>query len=115
MKLPTLDEFIKGYDAKIFRSNLYVREKGFRSLYVRIGPRYIGKNKIPFDPTLDIANVAATYPGKGYFTRLVERLRRDYPHLGLYVETVFEDRFRRKLLRLGFEAVGLDCFFLNPK
>ena len=115
--LPTLDEFLKKRKTGSYLpSNSYVIEQGFASLYVRLTTRYIHHRT--YDPVLDIANVESEQPGKGTFTKLIERLRREYPHLGLYVESVLNVGFRGKLLSLGFEYVGphtdSPCYFLTP-
>ena len=103
MPLQTLDDFIKEHQAKQrFSSNAYVRSPGFRSLYVRMGSRYINGTKHLC--VLDIANVTAKKPGNGAFSKLVE----DIHHRGitLYVENVLNERFAAKLLRMGFIRLG---------
>lgn len=95
-------------------SNAYVRSQGFKSLYVRMGKRYLdGKTH---DNVLDIANVTASKPGNGAFTRLVEELHaRGIP---IYVESVLNDRFALKLPRMGFtvrDGLQPPCFYLFPK
>ena len=115
MKKPTLDEFIAAYGTGRYSSNLYVREDGFRSLYVRIGKRWFVDMEC--DPTLDLASMTVRYPGKRTFTRLVERLRHDYPKMTLYVESVLSPRFRSRLKLMGFAPVGgpgFDCFVMLP-
>lgn len=106
--LRTLDEFIA--DPRSLRSE-YVREEGMMGLYVRVGDRPIitEDGAWPRRKMLDIANVtvAERKRGKGNFTRMIERLRRDHPTLPLYVECVQEERFRAKLERMGFKRVGL--------
>lgn len=102
----TLDEFI----AEPRTRNEYVREKGMRDLYVRIGSRPIITEdaSYPRARMLDLANitVAEGQRGRGNFTRMIQRLRRDYPTLPLYVECVQLPRFRRKLESMGFKRVG---------
>lgn len=110
MKQPTLDEFIAAYGTRTYTSNAYVKEKGFKFLYVRMSPRLFREG--PADPTLDLANLEARRPGKGTFKRLVTRLRQQYPHMTLFVESVMLQRFRDGLLRMGFKPVGADCFVL---
>lgn len=118
-RLPTLDEFIVDHTQKLrgFPRNGYVRERGIRQLYVRIGPRYINGERLPC--VLDLANieVAARQRGQGRFTRLIQRLRRDYPDLPLYAESVLQPRLPRKLKELGFEEVGASvdppCYILR--
>jgi hypothetical protein len=98
---PTLDEFLSQGEGR--PRNAYVREPGFEKLYVRIGHRYLqGKRRV----TLDIANVVAEKPGSGVFTRLVERLNKEYPNVGIFVESVLNTRFHNKLYELGFYFVG---------
>jgi len=67
-KQPTLKEFIDnkrpGYPA-----NAYVLFDGFDGLYVRHGNHYIDGKLIS---TLDLANITATKPGSGAFTKLVD-------------------------------------------
>lgn len=110
----TLDEFIS-WSSRRWLNNAYVEEPGFKSLYVRLNMRYVQGKK---QRVLDLANAEAEHPGKGAFTRLVSRLRHDYPHLGLYAESVLNVRMRPKLLSLGFVYVGpceeSPCYFLAP-
>jgi len=90
MKMQTLDEFIVGSTTN-WPNNAWVRERGFESLYVRVARRH-----------LDIANVTARKPGRGTFTKLLQRLKKDYPHLTIFVESALEQRFRNKLVKWGF-------------
>lgn len=53
--------------------------------------------------SLQLANLGARPMGQGTFTRLVARLRREYPDLPLIVENVTHPRFAARLLSLGFE------------
>jgi len=112
MTKETLDEFMKrGAVGK--RMNAYVRHPGFKHLYVRHTQRYI-HGEIA-SPTLDLANIEATHPGKGAFTKLHKHLRQMYPEYWLYVESVMNPRFEKKLLALGFTQVdvGLSpCFYM---
>lgn len=110
MKQPTLDEFIAAYGTRKYMPNLYVREKGFTHFYVRMSPRIFREG--PRNPTLDLANIEARYPGNGTFKRLVARLRQQYPHMTLFVEAVMIQRFREGLLRMGFKQIGADCFVI---
>lgn len=101
----TLDEFIRlRIDGTTWPRNAYVKEQGFRSCYVRVTRRYV-KGRM-YEPVLDLANIEAESPGKGVFTALVARLRKDWPTLSLYVESVLNPRFEKKLLEMGFECVG---------
>ena len=106
--MKTLDEFIQSLDR-----NAYVKEPGFESLYVRHAVHLIGRK---LEKTLDIANVTAKHPGKGTFTKLVERLRHDYPGMSIFVESVLNERFVEMLPRLGFvlvERSNPPSFFLR--
>ena len=113
MKKPTLDEFLaQGKNA--WPKNSWVKEPGFKNLYVRISKRSLeGRLR----PMIDLADITASRPGKGTFTRLVERLRVQYPMMGIYVESVLEPRFAVMLVnRLGFKANLTDgrSFYLLP-
>jgi len=100
MNLPTLDEFVARRGA--WPNNSYVREPGFESLYVRYTSRSLGNAGMK--EVLDVANVTAKKPGGGAFTRLIGRLRTQYPTLGLYVECVHNERFAATLTaKLGFQ------------
>lgn len=94
----SLDSFIQNVGFGI--RNSYVKEPGFSKLYVRHGRRYIcGKL---YSNILDIANIEARKKGKGTFSKLIERLRTEYPSMGIFVECVVNIRFEKKLLSLGF-------------
>ena len=112
----TLDEFIRNkIDGKTWPRNAYVDAPGFRSCYVRLTKRPI-KGQVR-DPVLDLANIEAEEPGKGAFSALVAQLRKDWPTLGLYVESVLNPRFETKLLEMGFEPVGPEAprnFWMPP-
>lgn len=104
--LPTLDNFISHAQKCAIGMNSYVREPGFQNLYVRyLKRRYIHTHAAYAENVLDLANMNATTPGSGAFTTLVERLRKDYPEMSLYVENVLNPRFGEKLLRMGFKPV----------
>lgn len=62
---------------------------------------------------LDIASVTAEKPGNGAFTRLISRLEKEHPELGLYAECVLNRRFAKTLeKKLGFKAVnGGESFY----
>jgi hypothetical protein len=66
-------------------------------------------------PTIDLASAEASNPGHGAFTKLVARLRQDYPSMAIYAENVLNPRFATTLVeKLGFHKdprVGL-CFYL---
>lgn len=85
-------------------TSAYVREHGFKSLYVRVGKRYLLSAWQP--SVLVIANITASRPGKGKFTELVTRLRMERPTLGIMVESVLNPRFRTKLLAMGFQSLA---------
>lgn len=98
------------------RWSCYIRYPGFSSLYVRKGPMYIaGVNDGQQFNALQIANITATKPGKGAFTRLIHsEILRDWP---IYVEHVLNERFQSKLERLGFvkvsvDGLGVPCYLL---
>lgn len=101
MPLPTLNAFLE-LDASVLPKNAYVRCPGFVELYVRRGPRFVAGEWV--QGVLDIARVTARHPGEGAFTKLSqELLERGIP---LYVESVLNKRFIRKLEELGFTRVG---------
>lgn len=104
MKLPTLDDFItRATKRNAWPANGYVKENGFRDLYVRYTSHYIGRRKRKM---LDIANVNASRPGNGAFTALMRRLALEYPTLNLYIENVLTERFATTLVkRFGFTPV----------
>ena len=108
--IPTLDAFITHALTKR-PTNSYVKEPGFSSLYVRVAKRYIeGK----MQTTIDLANMTASRPGNGAFTRLVERLRIQYD-LIIYVECVLNPRLPAKLERMGFvQHNDSDSYYLLP-
>lgn len=102
MSLPTLDEFLTWAHPQ----NSYVDHPGFDDLYVRSNKVYVRFDGGGWfcEPVLQIANVTATEPGNGEFTRLVDHI------IGLgraiYVENVHNPRFRRKLTEMGFIIVN---------
>lgn len=114
IKLPTLDDFLASNMVNLIGQRSYVDEPGFDSLYVRVTKHYLDGKWLA---TIDIANVTATEPGKGAFTRLLQRLRSRYPHMTLFVESVQNERLMHKLLRMGFEGrVGEPGnFYLLPE
>ncbi len=102
---PTLREFLDGS-----KPNAYVQHPGFSYLYVRSTQRFGVE-------TIDLANLEAEVPGSGAFTQLVNHLRSAYPDLGIYVESVLNTRFIRKLTAMGFARCDVGrsiCFFLAP-
>lgn len=104
MKLQTLDNFIRAHREKQpgASSNAYVKAQGFNALYVRMGRRRLGEVTHPL--VFDVANVVASNPGNGAFTRLVGLLIEQ--GLSVYVECVMNVRFADKLRRMGFVEVG---------
>jgi hypothetical protein len=115
MSLPTLGEFIGSRMAGStrFPSNLYVKQFGMVSLYVRLGPRYLADVNTWYQ-MLDIANVTARRPGKGAFNFLFLWLRARYPRLGIFVENVQTDRFALSLVnRFGFskDETNMHCYY----
>jgi hypothetical protein len=109
----TLDDFIRSrIDSKLWPRNAYVTESGFSALYVRVTQRYI-EGQV-WEPVLDLAKLEAKSPGKGAFTALVARLRKDWPRLGLFVECA-NPRFSAKLAAMGFRHVPPDsCYWVPP-
>ena len=96
--IPKLDDFIAQALTKFWPANSYVKESGFASLYVRVAKRHINGK---LQTTIDLANMTASKPGNGAFTKLVERLRAQYG-LIIYVECVLNPRLAAKLVRMGF-------------
>ena len=96
--LPKLDDFIAQNLGRAHGANAYVKEPGFLSLYVRMGPRFL--NGVKYEDVLDIASILAKKPGSGVFSKLANRLLNQ--GLILYVESVQNPKFAVKLLRDGF-------------
>ena|ERR1700686_2425216 len=113
MKPPTLDEFIADHEKKQWPNNAWVREPGFKELYVRMTKRFIDMEWR--EPVLDIASIEAKHPGRGAFTALIVRLRKEHPDLTIYVESVMNERFGFKLEDMGFKPVLHDCYVLWPE
>jgi hypothetical protein len=117
LSIPTLDEFVNkklsSWDTS-WPKNSYVTEQGFKSLYIRVTDRYIAGKK---RKTIDLANLTATTPGSGAFTKLVEKLKKQYPQLTIFVENVLSRRFAVKLILMGFEIREHEprCFYLLPE
>lgn len=120
-RLSTLKQFIYdcGYPL-IGRGNAYVTYLGFRSLYVRYGVRVVptvGHVSACVSPVLDLAVMEVAKPGRGTFTKFVETLRKDYPKLHLYIESVLNPRLGPHLKKLGFDKLpdctGSDNYFLR--
>ena len=87
----------------------YVAEEGFDSLYVRKGAKYInvdGKMK-RFKNVFQLANLTATNPCNGAFTRLISKLEDNW-NGPIFVESVLVEEFAGALVRMGFLPVNLD-------
>ena len=108
------------------RYNAHVKEKGFETLYLRKGDRYLpalvpstanrGIEKVSL--VLDIASVSANHPGSGAFSALLLRIKTDYPFYTIYVENVLQTRFADYLIRKGFIVTNhhdpvTPCFYLR--
>ena len=114
-----LREFIEDSRKRTYPSRAHLNEPGFRlpvgALYVRYTRRYIlGEMKYP---VLDLATVEAEKKGHGTWTRLIDRIRSEYPELHIFVESVLNERFVKKLESMGFQNLGPDgtpCFYLPP-
>jgi len=110
MPIVSLNDFLKQHPV---RGNAYVKEKGFRSLYVRVGPRYLAGVLHP--KVLDIASAEVIKKGRGTFTALITRLHAQ--GYTLYAECVHNERLVPKLLSLGFTQLpgdGAPSFYLIP-
>lgn len=109
--LPRLDEFLL-LPTLVPRSS-YVREPGFKHLYVRNTKR-LWKSRLVL--CVDLANIAAKPTGQGTFTRLVTRLHSQY---NLCVECVSTGRFEKRLRRMGFKQLpnlgGYPSYFLSKR
>ena len=116
--MQTLNQFIKESENK-WPLNAYVRQRGFKTLYVRRSRRWLDGTWV--NGVLDIANVEVMHPGRGLFTRLAERLF--IQKIPLYVECVINHRFAATLDLAGFTRVkrsGIDrnippSFYKLPK
>lgn len=112
MAFKTLNQLIsENIDDSTHQHSEYVREPGFKPVYVRVGAQFIEGQFVP--NTVTIANIVATRLGKGAFTKLSARLH-DAGH-NVYVECVQNPRFAEKLRRLGYREIpsrGCPSFFL---
>lgn len=113
-----LKEFIKkASEGNRIASRAHLEEPGFSELYVRYTKRYI--NDAWVSPVLDLASIEVPTGQrcKGRFTNLVKRIRKEYPELHLYVESVLTPRFEKKLEVMGFQNLGgiCPCFYMPPK
>lgn len=100
-RIPPLTTFI---ESALLReewpSRSWVFVRGFSSLYVRLTTRIVDGERLW--PVLDLASIEARNPGQGAFTKLVAKLRNDYPHIHIVVEQAHE-RFGNFLVaKLGF-------------
>jgi hypothetical protein len=86
--------------------NSYINEIGFRHLYVRKGPMYIDDKLVP--NVLQLASLEAAHPGKGAFTKLVEKIEKELDAQAIFVENVFVGYFAEKLERLGFVRIDIN-------
>lgn len=120
MRLKTLDEFIADRNDPLLRggARAYIREPGFSSLYVRMGPRTL--NGTAHRVVLDLASIEVEEDlrGRGILTALIERLQA--VGIIIYVESVVNDRLAAWLPRNGFAVSEIDrsgrsFFRLPPK
>lgn len=112
-----LNDFIEGsldrFNRSGVSSRLYVKEPGWDTLYVRLTKRYV--DGTTYKPVLDLSSleVEEDLRGTGLFTKLVEEVRKTWPDLHIYVESVINDRFGRYLEKRGFLLVGFSNYFLK--
>lgn len=98
----------------MFHVRSHTRHRRFSELYVRHGWRAL-KPGFFFRP-LEIARIEAVETGKGAFKELFAQLKKRYPLLPIYVESVLTQQFKNGLLRLGFEKRDLaQNFVYLPK
>lgn len=74
--------------------------------------RYLNGGMVP---TIDLASITATTPNNGAFTRLVDRLSKKYPDRIIFVECVLTERFKSKLIKMGFVECNVPGNFYLPK
>lgn len=78
-------------------------------LYIRVGPRYIGTQKVK---AIDLANFQIPDEeerGKGHFSKLlndVNELGKKYGYDGIYVESILNDDLVKILDKKGFKIVS---------
>jgi hypothetical protein len=98
------------------KARAWVRERGFDGLYVRLTHRYLCGQRVH---SLDIANIHATVPGQGHFTRIIEMVRTNFPDLWIYLENVQDPRFCQGLERRGFRVSNANLtppsYYLEPQ
>lgn len=113
--LPSLLEFIRSAkeceDGRVNTCS-WLKEEGFKSLYVRYGLRYVNGRTVT---CLDIANVTVTYPRTGTLTRLIQKVRTEFPGLCIYLENVLNVALWDVLVRKGFapSTTSSGCFYLE--
>lgn len=109
----TVSEFVTTALAQGGRNRLHLKEPGFKHFYARFGPRYL--NGKTYKLTLDIATIEVEpeKQGTGVFTRLVGRLRKQFPQVSLYVEEA-TPLLQQLLLKLGFtrHEFNLNSFYI---
>ena len=98
----TLDAFLSKTS---HTRNAYVTFPGMKSLYVRVGPYRVNTEVMS---TIQIANVEASEPGSGAFSRLVDHLVYGYPDLTIVVENVHSDILAAILDRMEFERINVE-------
>jgi hypothetical protein len=114
-----LKEFLKkASESNRTQSRAHLQEPGFSELYVRYNSkRFINNTWV--SPILDLASIEVpTHQRcKGLFTKLVKRIRKEYPELHLFVESVLTPRFEKKLEAMGFQNLGGMCpsLYMPPK
>lgn len=117
----TLQEFIKeGKSHKVLRAHLKV--PGFKVAYFRFRNEGFLDDNSKVGPILDIASIEARTPGKGFFRKLIKKIRKDHPEMHIKVESVMTPEFRSGLRRMGFRMLQDTCedtmapnFFLAAK
>jgi len=108
IQYPTLDEFLK---SPIKNSDLDI--PGFDRFYARKGPYYVDGKIYP--KVLQLANITATNPGQGEFSKLTEQLKK--LNMPIIIESIQNPRFPRKLEELGFKQVNKNSglhYFWEP-
>jgi hypothetical protein len=101
--LPTFDEFV----AKRFPNNSYIDHDEFDDLYIRKGNIIVNLKGELYEcqNVITIANIHATKPGTGAFTRFTKSLiDRGY---AIYVECVQNGKFAKGLEKHGYVRINL--------
>lgn len=112
--MTTLTAFLAKEPPKVFARRAWVRHPGFAALYVRRGARLLGG--MMYADVLDLASLESRIPGTGAFTRLIEWLRDQHPTQPVYIESVLEPRFQRKLVFMGFKrqpGIEPPCYYVT--